>query len=150
MDRHNFQKMMKLLICCSVILVITMTISCGDGKRNTPEMVVDSFAVAYFNWRFKDAEPYVTYQSRKWLRFAASQVDSEDVDSLRAMEFAAAAEVDDIVEIDDSTALANVTIKNFIVMDSIGMHPRKETERKFEIPVAMEGNYWKVKLTHLP
>lgn len=127
-----------------------MIISCGEEEHNDPRTVVDSFATAYFNWRFKEAEPYVTYQSRKWLCFAASQVDSEDVDSLRAMEFAATVDVEDIDDIDDSTALAMVTVKNFLMLDSIGMHPRKETERKFQIPLSLDGKYWKVKLSHLP
>ena len=132
------------------MLFSAMIISCGDEGNNDPRSVVDSFATAYFNWRFKEAEPCVTNESREWLRFAASQVDSEDVDSLRDMEYAATVEVEDIDDIDDSTALATVTVKDFLALDSIGKHPRRQAERKYQIPIALEGDYWRVRLKRLP
>lgn len=127
-----------------------LVISCGKEGDNDPRIVVDSFANAYFNWRFKEAISYVTFDSRKWLRFAASQVDAEDVDSLRSSEFAPSVEVVDMDCIDDSTAMATVKVTNFMVLDSIGKHPHNEAERNFKIPVSLSGNYWRVKLTHLP
>lgn len=137
-------------ICFLVMFISTLVISCGNEGDNDPRIVVDSFANAYFNWRFKEAISYVTFDSRKWLRFAASQVDAEDVDSLRSSEFAPSVEVVDMDCIDDSTAMATVKVTNFMVLDSIGKHPHNEAERNFKIPVSLSGNYWRVKLTHLP
>ena len=143
--------MKKSFVVYSLMMLVSMLLSsCGDGQHNDSRTVVESFANAYFNWRFKEAESFVTYESRRWLAFAASQVDSEDIDSLRAMEFAATAEVEDIEEIDDTTSLATVNVMNFLASDSIGKHPRIEAERKFQIPVAFDGKRWRVKLTQLP
>ena len=137
-------------ICFLVMFISTLVISCGKEGDNDPRTVVDSFSNAYFNWRFKEAISYVTFDSRKWLRFAASQVDAEDVDSLRSSEFAPSVEVVDMDCIDDSTAMATVKVTDFMVLDSIGKHPHNEAERNFKIPVSLSGNYWRVKLTHLP
>lgn len=143
--------MKKSFVVYSLMMLFSMLLSsCGDGQHNDSRTVVESFANAYFNWRFKEAESYVTYESRRWLAFAASQVDSEDIDSLRAMEFAATAEVEDIEEIDDTTSLATVNVINFLVSDSIGEHPHMQAERKFQIPVAFDGKHWRVNLTQLP
>lgn len=143
--------MKKSFVVYSLMMLFSMLLSsCGDGQHNDSRTVVESFANAYFNWRFKEAESYVTYESRRWLAFAASQVDSEDIDSLRAMEFAATAEVEDIEEIDDTTSLATVNVMNFLVSDSIGEHPHMQAERKFQIPVAFDGKHWRVNLTQLP
>lgn len=149
-SRLKSQDMKKSFGACFIAMLISMLIiSCGNEADNEPRTVVDSFACAYFNWRFKEAMPYVTFQSREWLRFAASQVDSDVIDSLRAMEFAASVEVVDIDVIGDSTALANILVKDFLVLDSIGKQPHKEAERNFKIPVSLEGNHWRVKLTHM-
>lgn len=150
-DRPYTTSMKNILGICFLSVLLSMAIiSCGDKGHDDPKTVVESFSTAYFNWRFKDAELCVTTQSRKWLAFAASQVDSDDVDSLRAMEFAASVEIEDINEIDDTTAQATVTVKNFLTLDSIGAHPHTEAERQFKIPVSLVGKYWKVKLTRLP
>ncbi len=136
---------------CLLLMSFSMIIlGCGEGGKNDPRSVVDSFATSYFNWRFKEAEHCVTRQSIKWLRFAASQVESEDVDSLRAMNFAPIIDVQEINDIDDSTVMATVSVSDFLALDSIGKHPRKTAIRKFQIPVSLNGNYWRVKLTRLP
>lgn len=143
--------MKKTVGICFLTMVVSMIIvSCGDNLHDDPRYVVETFSNAYFNWRFKEAESCVTDESRKWLVFAASQVDSEDIDSLRAMEFAATAEVENIQEQDDTTALATVKVEGFLALDSIGKHPRIEAERTFQIPVSFDGKQWRVKLNHLP
>lgn len=143
--------MKKLFGRCFLVMIISLiVVSCGKERQDDPRTVVESFANAYFNWRFKEAEHFVTDESKKWIVFAASQVDSEDIDSLRAMEYAATVEVEDIDDIDDSTAVATVTVKDFLSSDSIGKHPCIQEEGNFQIPVLFDGKNWKVKLTRLP
>ncbi len=137
-------------ICLLLMSFTLIILGCGEGGKNDPRTVVDSFATSYFNWRFKDAEQCVTRQSIKWLRFAASQVDSEDVDSLRAMKYSPIIDVQEINDIDDSTVIATVSVSDFLTLDSIGKHPRKSDMRKFQIPVSLTADYWRVKLTRLP
>lgn len=150
-NKHFSHDMKKSFVVCFLMILFSMVLGgCGDGQHDDSRTVVESFANAYFNWRFKEAESYVTNESRKWLVFAASQVDSEDVDSLRAMEFAATAEVEHIEDIDDSTSLATVKVVNFLASDSIGKHPQIQAEQNFQIPVTFDGKHWRVKLTHLP
>lgn len=137
-------------LCFTVVLISMIVASCGKERQDDPRAVVESFSNAYFNWRFKEAEAYVTKESTKWLVFAASQVDTEDIDSLRAIEYAATAEVGDIDDIDDSTALVTVVVKDFLPIDSIGKHPCIQETGSFQIPVSFDGKNWKVKLTCLP
>ena len=49
--------MKKSFCICFLVLLVSMTLSaCGESGQNEPRTVVDSFATAYFNWRFKEAE----------------------------------------------------------------------------------------------
>lgn len=142
-----FLVMRKILFFFIAALSLT---SCFHHGENDARDAVDSFSVAYFNWRFKDAMPFVTPQSKQWLRFAASQVDQEDVDSLRAKQYAAEVKVDDVSSVNDTTKLATVIVRDFLAMDSIGRGPRAVPADTFHIPVALTGGYWRVDLRRLP
>ena len=124
--------------------------SCFHHGENDAREAVDSFSVAYFNWRFADAMPFVTPQSSRWLRFAAAQVEQEDVDSLRAKRYAAEVKVDDVSSVDDTTKLATVIVRDFLAMDTIGQGPRAVPLDTFRIPLALTNGYWRVSLHRLP
>ena len=123
---------------------------CFHHGENDAKEIVDSFSVAYFNWRFKDALPFVTPQSAQWLRFAASQVVQEDVDSLRSKRYAADVRVEDVCSIDDTTKMATVIVKDFIAMDSIGREPRTIPVDTFHIRVTLTNGFWRIYLRRLP
>ena len=133
-----------------VIFATMLLTSCFHHGENDAREAVDSFSVAYFNWRFADAMPFVTPQSTRWLRFAAAQVEQEDVDSLRAKRYAAEVKVDDVSSVDDTTKLATVIVRDFLAMDSIGRGPHAVPIDTFRIPLALTGGYWRVRLSRLP
>ena len=145
--KSNFYTMRRFLFVIFATMLLT---GCFQHGENDAREAVDSFSVAYFNWRFADAMPFVTPQSTRWLRFAAAQVNQEDVDSLRAKRYAADVKVDGISSVDDTTKLATVIVRDFIAMDSIGRSPRAVPVDTFHIPVALTSGYWRVKLSRLP
>lgn len=124
--------------------------SCGHGGENSADDVADSFSVAYFNWRFVDAQHFATKTSQRWLSYAASQVTQEDVDSLRKMLSGAETNVEDVDYKDDTTAIAVVKVRGFLAMDSIGKAPRIIDEKKFTLPLSLVGDKWLVNLKGLP
>ena len=95
-------------------------VSCdGHGTRQL-KREVDSFAVNYFNWQYHKAIKHVTPESEKWIRYAASQVHQADIDMLRQKDQSATCEIHDIdFDDNDSTAVAHVTIRDFLRMDTI-------------------------------
>lgn len=124
--------------------------SCGHGGENSAKEAADSFSVAYFNYRFADAEPFATQGSRRWLSFAASQMTQEAVDTLRAMKYGAEVDVSDVDYQDDTTAVATVGVSNFMSIDSIGRHPRIVAEKQFVLPLVLRNDTWLVNLSALP
>lgn len=110
---------------------------------------VDSFSLAYFNWHFRDAVHYVDQESVVWLDYAASQVNQEDVDSLKAMSNGAFVELKD-VKGSGSCRVATVEARGFLSFDSIGRSPRIINTATFQLPVKQIGESWKVVLRSLP
>lgn len=120
-----------------------------DGDEDQLKADVDSFAVHYFNWRYADALPYCTDESRPWLQFAASNVRQQDVDSLRAMESGTSCEVSDIDYTSDSTALATVRVDNLLVADTLDRPAHRVYGATVRIPLVFRGK-WRVHLSALP
>lgn len=142
-----FNRMRKIFI---VLFLALLFASCFSHGENDARDTVDSFSVAYFNWRFKDAMPFVSPRSTQWLRYAASQVGQQDLDSLRAKKYAAEVKVEDVSSIDDTTKMATVIVKDFFAMDTIGKGPRAVPVDTFSIPLVMISGYWRVNLNRLP
>lgn len=136
--------MAALAVCTALVA------SCGrDGDEDQLKADVDSFAVHYFNWRYQDAVPYCTEESLPWLRFAASNVHQEDVDSLRAMDSGAACSIDAVDYTSDSTATVRLKVENFLHKDTIGGVSHLVEAASVELPLVYRDK-WKVHLKALP
>lgn len=144
------KKIIDILYIFLALFIVSGQTSCGHGGENSAEDAADSFSVAYFNWRFVDAQRFATEGSQRCLSFAASQVTQEDVDSLRSMAFGAETDVKDVTYKDDSTAEAIVEVKGFLAMDSIGKKPLMVNKKRFTIPLSLTGDKWVVNLKSLP
>lgn len=129
---------------------VTSLTACHEGSESQLKETVDSFAEAYFNWQFPRAVPYCTQESRRWLSYAASQVNEYDVDSLRAMDRGAEHEISDIHYDNDSMAIVNIAVHHYMSMDSLGQAARLVDEGLYRVPVVYKGERWLVELRGLP
>lgn len=114
-----------------------------DRMRNN----INNFASAYFNWQYKEALPFCTPESERWLRFAASNVTQEDVDLLRAQQEGASHKIDSInYDKGDTTATAYITVKNFLQADSIDTPAHMVKRARICIPLVLRNKKWLVKM----
>ena len=138
---------------CLILLSLMAMTGCSgphQGEEDQLTATVDTFASAYFNWHFKEALPLVDSASRKWIVYAASNVHQDDIDSLRAMPEGATLRLKDIDYTSDSTAVAFVTVHNFLAMDTIGTASHTVESAKFALLLKYEKEKWCVSLTSLP
>lgn len=134
----------------ALILALCLLSSCRhEGSEGQLRQVVDSFSVAYFNWRFQHAVPYCTKESEVWLRYAASQVHQEDVDILRIQEQGASHAIKDI-QYDGDSAHVLLEVRDYLCMDTIGREGRLVSEAEFRLSLLCRGEKWKVCLHGLP
>lgn len=144
-----FSRFYRLFSCILLptICIIAFT-SCNTDSEKQIKEVANNFSSAYFNWRFSDASKYVSNDSRRWLVYASSQVNQQDVDSLRAMKEGATLTIDNIsYENNGSIAKVKVVVSNYLLMDSIGITPRVCQHGEYEIPLSYDGKEWKVSLS---
>jgi len=112
---------------------------------------VDSFATYYYNWYFEKALKYCTPESERWLRFAASNVHQADIDLLHAKEQDAVIEIEDVDYHDDKvSATVNLSVTDFLQMDTIGTEAHLKNKATFQLPMTLHEGKWKVALSQLP
>ena len=122
-----------------------------EGSEDQLKNNLDSFATYYYNWQFPKAIKFCTASSEPWLKYAASNVHEADVELLRNKEADATVEINDIDFGDDEvSAIADITVRNFLQMDSIGKEAHLVEEADFLLPMCMEEGVWKVKMASLP
>ena len=141
------------LLFSGMISLLMLLNGCNghQGSESQLKESADSFSNAYFNWQFKRAVPYVSNSSVVWLRYAASQVHQEDVDSLRKKAQGASCKINDVnFNDDDVTATVLVTVKNYLRMDTIGNVASNIDKAVFKLDMKYENNQWKVKMAGLP
>lgn len=112
--------------------------------------VASAFAEAYFNYDFEEALKWVTDDSEKWLRFAATNISQEDVDSLNAQMKAATVEADEVSYIDDETLTVGITVKDFLLKDTVGKPGHIENEAKYNLTIVKQGRKFRVRMACLP
>lgn len=129
------------------IILSAVVMSCGNKENkyvSEAETVVDSFATAYFNYDFNGAMRYVDEDSKKWLRYMASNVKQEDIDILRSMDGCADITIDssDIA----GKRLVYITVSNFLYPDTIGKAGHIVNGAQFSIPVTQSGGKWRIRM----
>ena len=104
------------------------------------------FAEAYFNYDFVKARRFVTPESEKWLRFAASIVTQEDVDLINATSETVSVSVTDCYHQNDSTARVTMTVYNAVVKDSLERPARMASETEVALMLVRRGDEYRVKM----
>ena len=138
----------------TAILLLTFTLSiftsCNNNKTKQRE-AIQHFADAYFNYQLDDALSLVTEDSRQWIEFLASNIDSADVRLLREMSEGATCEIEEIRNGDnDSVVIASIIVRNALLKDSIGSQAHVVDERKTVIAFVQRGEQWFARLSCLP
>ena len=138
----------------TAILLLTFTLSiftnCNNNKTKQRE-AIQHFADAYFNYQLDDALSLVTEDSRQWIEFLASNIDSADVRLLREMSEGAICEIEEIRNGDnDSVVIASIIVRNALLKDSISSQAHVVDERKTVIAFVQRGEQWFARLSCLP
>lgn len=140
------------LLCCFTATYFWQSCSAGEfSDEEDLKEVADSFATKYFNWRFPEAMAYTTESSAQWIRYAASNVSQEDVDALRMKNTNATVAIDNVsINYTDSTATVDITVKDALMMDTIGTTANLKATASYTLNAEKRGGQWKIKLDGMP
>lgn len=134
-----------ILISFALVAALCLASACSLKDDAAVESCAKSFGQNYFNLRLQQASGLCTDRSYKWIEFYASNISQGDVDVLNAQTDSALCDIDDI-DIDGDSARVKMTVRNFLLCDSIGRPGRMCKQGKCRLTLRKEGETWKVDL----
>ena len=118
----------------------------GDGAARE---VARDWADAGFNCDYQDALDYVTPESEKYLRFAASNTTEHDLELLRERP-AEIAVLDDFTEANDTLRVVTLQVRNLLSADITAKEPQLIESGTFLVTVVRRDGKWRVRMEGLP
>lgn len=150
MTMPRLNKTIVYIPCLLVVLCSACHHSVGSEEQLKED--VDSFATYYYNWHFEKALKYCTPESEKWLRYASSNVQEEDVALLKAKEGDATIELQDITFASDNDTIATVSlvVYDVLTMKEIGRPAQIIDQATYTLPLVFRNGKWLVRMEDLP
>lgn len=137
----------------SITAISSILCACSERGGEEDDVIistVNGFAIAYFNYDFQEALSYVTPESVKWLRFAASNVLDSEVEILKTQRERTTHDVGEITYTSDTTAVVECKVCNVLVRDTFGCPGRIVNETSFSLNVVKYNGQWRVRMEDLP
>ncbi len=144
----------RIIAASAVTLILLTAFTVTSCKEDNEEEKIENgacrFAEYFFNCLYKDAMKLCTPESAKWLSYAASNISQEDIDILNSQKDDATCESTDIIMPDDTTAVVTMKVKNFLMMDSIGVPSKIKDSALYTIVMRKRDGRWKAHLDSMP
>ena len=137
----------------SIIIIMTVCNSCGHSDimgNDEVKDVVDSFAVAYFNFHYDKAIKYVTNPSARWIHFSASNVTQKDINILKSKEYDASIEIKDMTNDGDSLYHVSVMVCNYLPANIISKQEHIVDKDTYIFDTVKEHGKWKIRMASPP
>jgi len=143
---------MKIFVLLIVSSIVLSACSGKDYDRlDKAAIVAKEFAQAYFDYDFKQARTLVTEDSQKWLLFASSNITEQEIDALNNRSKGATIDVKDIEHLNDTIAVATLTVENYLKASSIGRAGQMtDTADEYRVTLVERNGRWLVRMEGLP
>ena len=133
---------------CTAFLMTGCSLVLTDD--NEAMDVAARWAEAYVNYDFHEAEQYVTPESGRWLRFAASNTTEHDLQLVQE-DGEAIVDVDDFfTEANDTLRIVQLRVRNFVSATLPADSAHRVEEAMFNITTVLRDGKWKVRMEGLP
>lgn len=147
--RHMFFLTTLLLaVFCCFLLILPFSSRANSDKQLTS--CADSFAQSFFRWQFQKSSTYCDESSQRWLRYMASQVTQDDIDSLKATESDVECTLGGFSFDNDSMASIEVHVSNYFRMDSLDKITLVKGESEYNFQMVRTNGFWRIRLQGFP
>ena len=136
----------------SFLVFLLMGCQLIDGKsENAVDKSLENWADAYFNFHYQDAMEYITPESGKWIRFAASNITEQDVDFIKKQDKDTHVEIiDRHIMAGDSMCTARIRVSNYIQLGNMGQESKQIDNAEFQVILVNRNGKWLVRMEGLP
>jgi len=124
--------------------------SCHLNDDNSPNAVdkpLNAWAEAYFGFDYEEALDYMTPESEKWIRFAASNITEKDVAFINEHNKGANMEIiDRYMMTGDTACSARIRVSDFVQLGFVGQENKVIDQAEYQITLVKRDDKWKVKM----
>lgn len=139
--KHQIIKATFFMSAACVAICILM--ACSMKESSEAEERAKIFAINYFNLKYNEAAKLATDEAKKWIEYRAANITQDDLDVLDSQPDTATCEINGF-DSDGDFGTVKVTIKNFLLVDSIGKTGKMCGERDYAIKMKRVGETWLV------
>lgn len=141
---------MKVFFLFCTALLLSGCDFTSDHDNEAIEAAVN-WAEAYFNYDFHKAEEYITPESSRWLKFAASNTTERDLQLVQQNENGAEVEVEDFFpEANDTLRVVSLRVSNYVSSTLPAELAQLVDEGVFNVTTVLRDGKWKVRMEGLP
>lgn len=137
---------MKYYLLFALILILG---SCQVSDTDTIDAVdkpLTSWADAYFGFDYQKALDYMTPESEKWIRFAASNITEKDITFINENNKGMKTEiVDRYVMAGDTSCSARIRVSDFVQLGFVGQENKVIDQAEYQITLVKRDGKWLVK-----
>lgn len=135
------------LIAVSSIVFSSCRMSSSDESKVAE--AAEKFGNHFFNYELEKASAQTTSDSRKWIMFFASNIDTATIDMINSKAETASINIDNIEMHSETEATAHITVRNFVWNSSIESRPEIIEEARFALQAVKEAGIWRIRMDSL-
>ena len=123
--------------------------SVGNADDESARETAVTWADAYFNCDYAEASQYVTEESVKWLRLAASNTTENDLALLRE-ENAVVEGAEFFTSATDTLRVVQLRVSHYLAATPLGEDASLGADGRFNVTVVLRNGAWRVRMEGLP
>lgn len=129
------------------IFLSLVLLACSEGNQSeqSAKQAAEHFCKAFFEYDLTTAYDLCAHESQSWLQFVATNVSQADLDVVNAQEDGPEVSVGNVRLLNEKTATADVSVSNFVSMDSLGHMAHLVNEAEYRLTLVVEDGTWKVR-----
>ena len=146
----NFKLMKYYILFFLSFLMTGCQLQDGSGTSDA-DKALTSWADAYFNFNYEKALEYMTPESGRWIRFAASNITEQDVAFIKEQNPQTQIEiVNSQLSEADTVCNANIHVSHFIQLGFSAQDNQVVDGADFQIQLVKRNGNWLVRTEGLP
>lgn len=142
---------MKYYLLSIILLLLNSCQLYNDNDTEVIDKALSKWAEAYFNYDYSKAIEYMTPESEKWIRFAASNITQQDIDFLNKHQKDVKVEiVDRYIMNGDTTCSARIRVSDYVQLGFVGQESQITDQSEYQITLTKRNGKWLVKMEGQP
>ena len=137
---------MKYYLLSIMLLLLNGCQLHDDNGSGAVDKSLQEWAEAYFTFKYEDALEYMTPESEKWIRFAATNITEKDIDFINRQNNVVKVDILDRQISADTTCISRIRVSDFVQLGFVGQENKVVDQAEFQIPLVQRDGKWLVRM----